>query len=221
MQPHSAVNDSNYDSIASPVSPWVKGESHATRMRRVDNMRRISYSPSLQPEGTMSGVKNLFEGYGMGALLFTGLVGAAFGINAGKPTGSKKSREAGKKGLTYSSLAGLAIGGIHAATTRDPILTVNSRSLFTRVSPLDNLQVPKDNLPVPPVAYNMKGLGHPVNNYGEQTSSSYSFPTYNTELGEDLTTPFVFAAIGALGHGIGRYFLLNADYSKNTIPLFN
>ena len=84
MQPHSAVNDSNYDSIASPVSPWVKGESHATRMRRVDNMRRISYSPSLQPEGTMSGVKNLFEGYGMGALLFTGLCGAAFGIKSGR-----------------------------------------------------------------------------------------------------------------------------------------
>lgn len=206
MQPHSAVNDSNYDSIASPVSPWVKGESHATRMRRVDNMRRISYSPSLQPEGTMSGVKNLFEGYGMGALLFTGLTGAAFGINAGKPTGSKKSREAGKKGLTYSSLAGLLIGSIHAATTRDPILSVNTESLVRTLVPL----------PSP----NMKGLGHPVNNYGEQTSSSYSFPTFNTEIGEDLTTPFVFAAIGALGHGIGRYFLLNAGYSKDTIPAF-
>lgn len=206
MQPHSAVNDSNYDSIASPVSPWVKGESHATRMRRVDNMRRISYSPSLQPEGTMSGVKNLFEGYGMGALLFTGLLGAGIGIKAGKPTGSKKSREAGKKGLTYSSLAGLAIGGIHAATTRDPILSVNTESLVRTLVPL----------PSP----NMKGLGHPVNNYGEQTSSSYSFPTFNTELGEDMTTPLVFAVIGALGHGIGRYILLNAVYSKDTIPAF-
>lgn len=202
MQPHSAVNDSNYDSIASPVSPWVKGESHATRMRRVDNMRRISYSPSLQPEGTMSGVKNLFEGYGMGALLLTGLCGAAFGINAGKPTGSKKSREAGKKGLTYSSLAGLAIGGIHAATTRDPILSVSTESLFTRALPNSNIS--------------------PVNNYGEQTSNSYSFRKVSTEGGEDMATALVlFPLIGALGHGIGRYFLLNADYSKNTIPLFN
>jgi|TARA_B100001094_G_scaffold112644_1_gene108593 hypothetical protein len=206
MQPHSAVNDSNYDSIASPVSPWVKGESHATRMRRVDNMRRISYSPSLQPEGTMSGVKNLFEGYGMGALLFTGLCGAAFGIKSGKPTGSKKSREAGKTGIQQSALAGLLIGGIHAGTTRDPLLSVNTESLVRTLVPL----------PSP----NMKGLGHPVNNYGEP-SSSYSFPKYSTERGEDMATMLVlFPLIGALGHGIGRYFLLNAIYSKDTIPAF-
>ena len=110
MQPHSAVNDSNYDLIASPVSPWAKGESHSARMRRVDNMRRISYGPSLQPEGTISGFKDLGSATGRGWVAAAVLSGMAVGVSSGVPTGSKTSRKKGMRGLAVATLLGAGCG---------------------------------------------------------------------------------------------------------------
>ena len=202
MQPHSAVNDSNYDLIASPVSPWVKGESHSARMRRVDNMRRISYGPSLQPEGTISGFKDWDTPTGLGLLGLTVLGGIAAGVSSGVPTGSKRSREKGTRGLTAATVIGGVCGLGFAATTDSPLIKRNPFNLTTA-----------------PKYESVNANNYPAgNNRGPVMLEAEKPLIISTELAEDFASIPAFALLGALSHGFGRYVLLSLSMTKNTIP---
>ncbi len=203
MQPHSAVNDSNYDLIASPVSPWAKGESHSARMRRVDNMRRISYGPSLQPEGTISGFKDLPSARGLGWLAFTVLTGMAAGVSSGVPTGSKQSRKKGTRGLTAATVLGALSGVGFAATTDSPLIKAN---------PFGLKKGPKYE--------SINANNYPAGNNREPLMLEAERPLIiSTEVGEDLASIPMFALIGALSHGFGRYVWLSASMTQETIPV--
>ncbi len=204
MQPHSAVNDSNYDLIASPVSPWVKGESHSARMRRVDNMRRISYGPSLQPEGTISGIKDWNSATGLGLLATTAVGGAFFGMLSGVPTGSKTSREKGMTGLQRSAFLGLICGGIYAGTTDTPGIELSTGYR-------------KKNVTTSTDGDFFRQTG--TDNRSSTTQTTYVPTSISTETIEDLASIPAFMLLGAIGHGFGRYVLLSLSMTKNTIPI--
>lgn len=202
MQPHSAVNDSNYDLIASPVSPWVKGESHSARMRRVDNMRRISYGPSLQPEGTISGVKDVLSPTGIGWAALTVVGGLAAGVSSGVPTGSKRSRERGMRGLKGAAALGALSGLGFAFTTDSPLVKRNPFNLTTA-----------------PKYESVNANNYPAgNNRGPLMLEAESPFIISSEFPEDLVSIPAFALLGALSHGFGRYVWLSLSMTKNTIP---
>ncbi len=219
MQPHSAVNDSNYDLIASPVSPWVKGESHSARMRRVDNMRRISYGPSLQPEGTISGFKDLPSARGMGWLAFTVFAGMAAGVSSGVPTGSKQSRKKGTRGLTAATLLGTLSGVGFAATTDSPLFKVNpfNLTLPPKYETSSTYNNPAFNSMTDGDFFRQTGTD---NRSVQTTTLQPGKPLIiSSETGEDLASIPMFALIGALSHGFGRYVWLSASLTQDTIPV--
>lgn len=212
MQPHSAVNDSNYDLIASPVSPWVKGESHSARMRRVDNMRRISYGPSLQPEGTISGVKDLGNATGLGLLGLTVLGGIAAGVSSGVPTGSKRSREKGTRGLTAATALGGLCGVGFAATTDTPFFELSTG--YRKKNVTTSYNNPAFNEMTDGDFFRQTG----TDNRSSTTQTTYVPTSLSSERIEDLASIPMFALVGALSHGFGRYVLLSLSMTKNTIP---
>ena len=213
MQPHSAVNDSNYDLIASPVSPWVKGESHSARMRRVDNMRRISYGPSLQPEGTISGFKDLPSATGLSFLALTVLGGMAAGVSSGVPTGSKSSRQKGMRGLTAATALGALSGFGFGATTGTPLLDISTG--YRKKDVTTSYNNPAFNSMTDGDFFRQTG----TDNRSSTTQTTYVPTSLSSELPEDLATLGMFALIGALSHGFGRYVWLSASMTQNTIPV--
>ncbi len=214
MQPHSAVNDSNYDLIASPVSPWVKGESHSARMRRVDNMRRISYGPSLQPEGTISGVKDVFSPRGIGWAALTVVTGLAAGVSSGVPTGSKRSREKGMKGVKAAAALGALSGIGFAYTTDTPLFDISTgyRKKTVTTSSYNN---PAFNAMTDGDFFRQTGTD---NRSSSTTQTTYVPTSLSSESIEDLASIPAFMVLGALSHGFGRYVLLSLNMTKNTIP---
>ena len=210
MQPHSAVNDSNYDLIASPVSPWVKGESHSARMRRVDNMRRISYGPSLQPEGTISGVKDLPSARGIGWAALTVVGGLAAGVSSGVPTGSKRSRERGMTGLKGATALGALSGLGFAATTGTPLFNISTgykkENVTTSYNNADNMTDGD--------FFRQTGM----DNRSSTTQTTFVPTSRSSEGIEDLASIPMFALLGAFSHGFGRYVWLSLSMTKNTIP---
>lgn len=212
MQPHSAVNDSNYDLIASPVSPWVKGESHSARMRRVDNMRRISYGPSLQPEGTISGVKDLPSARGLGLLGLTVLGGIAAGVSSGVPTGSKSSREKGTRGLKAATALGGLCGVGFAATTGTPGIELSTG--YRKKNVTTSYNNPAFNEMTDGDFFRQTG----TDNRSSTTQTTFVPTSLSSETIEDLAVIPMFALVGALSHGFGRYVWLSLSMTKNTIP---
>ena len=213
MQPHSAVNDSNYDLIASPVSPWVKGESHSARMRRVDNMRRISYGPSLQPEGTISGFKDLPSVRGAGWLALTVLGGVVAGMTSGVPTGSKKSREDGMKGLTAATILGGLSGIGFGATTGTPLLDISTG--YRKKNVTTSYNNPATNSMTDGDFFRQTA----TDNRSSTTQTTYVPTSFSSEVPEDLASIPFFMLVGAASHGFGRYVLLSLSMTKNTIPI--
>ena len=212
MQPHSAVNDSNYDLIASPVSPWVKGESHSARMRRVDNMRRISYGPSLQPEGTISGVKDLPSARGIGWAALTVVGGLAAGVSSGVPTGSKISREKGTRGLKAATALGGLCGVGFAATTGTPGIELSTG--YRKKNVTTSYNNPAFNEMTDGDFFRQTG----TDNRSSTTQTTFVPTSLSSETIEDLAVIPMFALVGAFSHGFGRYVWLSLSMTKNTIP---
>lgn len=107
--PHSTVNDSNYGTLGNQL----KGESHASRMSRVNAMRRMEVGPTLQPLGS---VGEWSEQIG-GPLALSAVTGMILGAsNKGSLFGAK-SKARGIFGMTAAVVLGTGIGvlstGLH------------------------------------------------------------------------------------------------------------
>lgn len=115
MQPVSAVNEANYHLLGNQL----KGESHASRMRRVNAMQRGVTDPTLQPLGSVSKMGFTATSALASPILLAALAGAVVGAMNTKPTGRPGSIKAGKEGAKRAAIAGagtvgltyLAIGG--------------------------------------------------------------------------------------------------------------
>lgn len=104
--PHSTVNASNYDTLGNQL----KGESHSSRMKRVNAMRRSEEEPTLQPLGSVSEV---VEQWG-GPFFLAAILGAGMGLY-GRGDNPKVATAKSKRANRNSAMAAMAAGGILAS----------------------------------------------------------------------------------------------------------
>ena len=123
MQPVSAVNEANYHLLGNQL----KGESHASRMRRVNAMQRGVTDPTLQPLGSVSKMGFTVAQGLTSPILLAGLAGAVVGAMNTKPTGRPGSIKDGKEGARRAAVYGagavglsyLVTGGLATASGKD------------------------------------------------------------------------------------------------------
>ena len=113
MQPVSAVNEANYHLLGNQL----KGESHASRMRRVNAMQRGVTDPTLQPLGSVSKMGFTISQAIYSPLFVAAVAGALVGAANSKPTGSQKSIKDGKVGAKQAAIVGAgAVVGTYLLT---------------------------------------------------------------------------------------------------------
>ena len=108
MQPVSAVNETNYHLLGNQL----KGESHASRMRRVNAMQRGVTDPTLQPLGSVSKMGFTATQALASPVLMAALAGAVVGALNTKPTGKPGSIKDGKEGAKRAALYGAGTVGL-------------------------------------------------------------------------------------------------------------
>lgn len=113
MQPVSAVNEANYHLLGNQL----KGESHSSRMRRVNAMQRGVTDPTLQPLGSVSKMGFTATQALASPVLMAAVAGVLVGAANSKPTGSKKSIKDGKVGAKQAAFVGAgAVVGTYLLT---------------------------------------------------------------------------------------------------------
>ena len=143
MQPVSAVNEANYHLLGNQL----KGESHASRMRRVNAMQRGVTDPTLQPLGSVSKMGFTPSSALSSPILLAGLAGAVVGAMNTKPTGKPGSIKDGKEGAMRAAFYGagtvglsyLVTGGLATASGKEFFDFLTNKLFFGRslVHPCD------------------------------------------------------------------------------------
>lgn len=111
--PHSTVNASNYDTLGNQL----KGESHSSRMKRVNAMRRSEEEPTLQPLGSVVSIVNRIDSHASGLERWGGpfflaaILGAVVGL-AGRADNPAVATAMSKKVNRKSAIIAATFGGI-------------------------------------------------------------------------------------------------------------